>query len=154
MEDRTARIEVPAQLWSNHEAHEVVLVRCVEPRLREYMDGSFMSSLGVEIFDGPITFAGGAMVLAKDCVERTALIKQLKLVQGMGVKRVILTVHPECGGYGLAERTEERKAQEHDLKAGTQFLKEAIPELLIEAYIGEIAEEKNGTVTFVFRRIA
>jgi len=102
----------------------------------------FLKSIGVQQVDS-IQLAGGAKSLASPEVERDRefIVEQVrKSMRLHGTKRVILTVHSDCGGYGgLAafgnDIAVEAAHHEKELQRAIAHLSRAIPGLEVQGYL-------------------
>jgi|SRR5581483_2755931 len=102
----------------------------------------FLNSIGVRQVDS-IQLAGGAKSLASPEVERDRefIVEQVrKSMRLHGTKRVILTVHSDCGGYGgLAafgnDAAVEAANHEQELQRAIAHLSRAIPGLEVQGYL-------------------
>ena len=90
----------------------------------------------------PIRIAGGAKALASpDCEsDRAFVVEQIqKSVNLHGTKRVILTLHSDCGAYGRLARFKgdavaEAVHHQRELHRATEYLRAVIPGLEVEGY--------------------
>jgi len=119
---------------------DAAIVWCFDSRF----DAGFsklVERLGVKNPD-PIRIAGAAKALASPDREsdRAFVVDQiLKSVQLHGTKRVILTLHSDCGGYGRLARFKGDAAAEaahhqRELQRAAQYLLAAVPGLEVEVY--------------------
>ena len=101
----------------------------------------FLKDLGIANPD-PIRIAGGAKALASPDREsdHAFVVEQIqKSVNLHGTKRVILTLHSDCGAYGRLARFKGDAAAEaahhqRELHRAAENLRTAIPGLEVEAY--------------------
>jgi carbonic anhydrase len=121
-------------------ACDAAIVSCFDSRF-DVGFSKFLKRLGVTNPD-PIRIAGGAKALASPDREsdRAFVLEQLlKSVQLHGTKRVILTLHSDCGGYGRlakfkGDTAAEAAHHQHELQRAAENVKQAIPGVEVEAY--------------------
>ena len=135
------------------------VVGCFDNRF-EAVSRKLLKRIGV-VQPDPIKIAGGAKSLASPDEEfhRSFVMDQIhKSIRLHGTRRVILTLHSDCGAYGgLAHFQGDIQAEtEHhrdELKRAAAFLKEAIPGLVVDCFYlnfegawtyKEAAEELDG----------
>lgn len=119
---------------------DAAIVGCFDSRFDVGL-AKFLKRLKVTNPD-PIRIAGGAKALASPDreSERAFVIEQiLKSVQLHGTKRVILTLHSDCGGYGRLARFKgdvaaEAAHHQRELQRAAENLRAAIPGIEIEGY--------------------
>lgn len=119
---------------------DAAIVSCFDSRF-DAAFSKFLKRQGVMNPD-PIRIAGGAKALASPDreSERAFVVEQiLKSVNLHGTKRVILTLHSDCGGYGRLARfkgdvTAEAAHHQHELQRAAEYLRVAIPGVKVEGY--------------------
>jgi hypothetical protein len=120
------------------------VVLCFDHRF-QLAFGKCLKRLGVTKPD-EIKIAGGAKSLSspKSEAEREFLIEQIRTsIRLHQTKRVILTLHSDCGAYGgLAaafggDPVLEAQRQEEELRRASDFLRQAIPSVEVEAYFAD-----------------
>jgi carbonic anhydrase len=101
----------------------------------------FLKRRGISITD-IIKIAGGAKSLASPAAEtdRQFLLDQIRTsIRLHGTKLVIIMLHSDCGAYGGLEHfggdaCAEAQHHEEELQRATAYLKNAIPEIDVQAY--------------------
>ncbi len=120
---------------------DAAVVSCFDNRFQLGFS-KFLKRIGVSNSD-QITIAGGAKCLASPEREtdREFVLDQIrKSVRLHGTKRVILTLHSDCGAYGglvgVSGGNARLEAQHHDgeLRRAAEYLHSAIPGMDVEAY--------------------
>jgi len=118
------------------------VVSCFDNRF-EVAGRKFLKRIGV-VQPDPIRIAGGAKSLASPEQEfhRTFVLDQIqKSIRLHGTRRVILMLHSDCGAYGGLEHRFQGSAEaesahyQEELERASDFLKSAIPGLLVEGYV-------------------
>ncbi|HEY7388445.1 MAG TPA: carbonic anhydrase [Bryobacteraceae bacterium] len=123
-----------------HYQADAAVVWCFDNRFHLSF-GKFLKRLGIAAPD-IIKIAGGAKDLASPASEtdRQFLLEQIRLsIRLHGTKRVILMLHSDCGGYGGLEQfggdaRAEAQHHEEELRRAAAFLKNALPEIDVQAY--------------------
>jgi carbonic anhydrase len=120
---------------------DAALVTCFDSRF-DPICSELLKQLGVAHPD-TIKIAGGAKSLASPEEEfhRTFVLDQLKKsIQLHGTRRVILTLHSDCGGYGRLFGRFQGDAQaemahcHEELERARRFLEETVPALQVECF--------------------
>lgn len=100
----------------------------------------YLTRIGAAHYD-LIKVAGGAKCLASpdNEAERAFVLDQIqKSIRLHQTRRVILTVHADCGAYGGAKAfqgdAEEANHHEAELQAAAKILRESFPGLTVEGY--------------------
>src|SRR5216684_2483601 len=102
----------------------------------------FLKRIGV-VHSDPIKIAGGAKCMASPEHEsdREFVLEQIrKSMRLHGTTRVILMLHSDCGAYGglaggfLGDHRREAEHHQVELQQAAANLREAIPELDVQAY--------------------
>ena len=120
---------------------DAAILWCFDKRF-DLVVRKFLKRIGVRQADS-IQLAGGAKSLASPEVERDRefIVEQIrKSMRLHGTRRVILTVHSDCGGYGgLAafgnDAAVEAAHHEKELQRAVAHLSSAIPGLEVQAYL-------------------
>jgi carbonic anhydrase len=123
-----------------HYQTDAAVVWCFDNRFHLSF-AKFLKRVGIETSD-VIKIAGGAQCLASPAREsdREFLLEQIRLSMRLhGTRRVILMLHSDCGGYGGLEQfggdtRAEAQHHEEELRRAAAFLKNAIPEIVVQAY--------------------
>lgn len=137
-----------------HERIGAAAVYCSDGRYGEHMDDFLHNCLGLPRYDR-VAVPGGAACLAGHMLamrERSALDRQLKfLVEGHGLRRLVLIAHEDCGFYrshvhpSKLKRQPLEELQAADLAAVAALLRDYNRGLEIDAYF---ARKVEGLVRF------
>lgn len=119
---------------------DAAIVWCFDSRF-DVGFSKFLKRLEIKNPD-PIRIGGGAKALASPDREsdRAFLVEQIqKSVNLHGTKRVILTLHSDCGAYGRlakfkGDAAAEAAHHQRELERAAESLRVAIPGLEIEGY--------------------
>jgi carbonic anhydrase len=119
---------------------DAAIVSCFDSRFDTGF-AKFLKRLGITNPD-PIRIAGGAKALAspEHESERAFVIDQIqKSVRLHGTKRIILTLHSDCGAYGRLSKFKgdaaaESNHHQSELRRAIENLKQAIPGIEVDAY--------------------
>ena len=121
-----------------------VVVRCFDSRYRIVSD-KYLKRRGIENPD-IVSIAGGAKSLASPSAEsaREFVLDQIRAsIRLHRTPRAILMSHSDCGGYGGFEafgndRAAEASTQEQELRRALACVREAIPQIAVEAYFLDV----------------
>lgn len=119
---------------------DAAIVSCFDSRF-DVGFSKFLKRLGITNPD-PIRIGGGAKALASPDREsdRAFVVEQIqKSVHLHATKRVILTLHSDCGAYGRlakfkGDAAAEAAHHQHELQHAAENLRAAIPGLEVEGY--------------------
>lgn len=137
MMKKVFHFDVPREKYRS----DAAVVSCFDHRFQLGFS-KFLKRIGVSQSD-PIKIAGGAKCLASPEreSEREFVLDQIrKSILLHATKRVILTLHSDCGAYGglvdVAGGDARLEAQHHDaeLRRAAGYLHGAIPGMDVEAY--------------------
>jgi hypothetical protein len=117
------------------------VVSCFDNRF-EAVNRKLLKHIGVSQPD-PIRIAGGAKSLASPDEEfyRTFVVEQIrKSMRLHNTRRTLLILHSDCGAYGglaagfAGDTGAEFAHHRAELRRATAFLRDAIPELLVQSF--------------------
>lgn len=117
-----------------------LVVRCFDSRFRIVSD-KYLKRRGIPNPD-IVSIAGGPKSLASPASEnaRQFVLDQIRAsIRLHRTPRVLLMSHSDCGAYGGFEafandRQAEAAAQDQELRRAARCVREAIPEIGVEAY--------------------
>ena len=126
---------------NEHYTANVCVVWCFDDRFYKLLK-AFGKQEGFGHID-LVKIAGGAKALAGDASpDRDFVLNQIKTsVRLHGTKRIVLMLHRDCGAYGgskaFSDADAEREELAKQLTAGRDFIKNELPEVLVDAYFAD-----------------